>query len=83
MRARAAIGGVNATVAAGERATFKNGWLSRDTEHGRWIVNSAGRITGERTNLVLVMLSHGNPDYGAGVGHVETIAALTRQHLGV
>lgn len=75
--------GVTAAVHPGERAAFKNGWLSRDTEHGWWIVNSAGRITGGQTDLTLIVLSHGNPDYRAGIGHVETISAMTRDRLRV
>jgi beta-lactamase class A len=75
--------GVSAAAADGERVALKNGWLSRDTEDGAWIVSSVGHITGERADLVLVVLSHGNPGYRSGVDHVEKVATMTREQLGV
>jgi beta-lactamase class A len=75
--------GVSAAAAGGERAALKNGWLSRDTEAGEWIVNSAGRLTGDRTDLILVVLSHGNAGYRVGVDRVAKVATMTREQLGV
>ncbi|WP_051799041.1 serine hydrolase [Catenuloplanes japonicus] len=75
--------GISAAAAEGERTALKNGWLSRDTEDGEWIVNSVGRITGDEADLVLVVLSHGNEGYRTGVDHVEKVATMTREQLGV
>ncbi|MDR7325342.1 MULTISPECIES: serine hydrolase [Catenuloplanes] len=75
--------GVGATAAPGERVALKNGWLSRDTEDGTWIVNSAGRITGGSADLTLVVLSHGNAGYRVGVDRVEKLATLARATLAV
>ena len=75
--------GIGATVGPGERAALKNGWLSRGTEGGTWIVNSAGRITGDDVDLTLVVLSHGNEGYRSGIDHVENVARTTRTRLEV
>jgi hypothetical protein len=76
---------VSAAATDGERFTIKNGWLSRSTEGGRWIVNSVGRITGgtgdDRVDVSLAVLSHGHRSQGAGIAVVEKVAELTRKHL--
>jgi len=74
--------GVSAAALKGEQTAVKNGWLSRSTEGGKWIVNSTGRITGEDTDLTMVVLSHGHRSQEAGVEVVEEVAALVRSHLG-
>jgi membrane peptidoglycan carboxypeptidase len=74
--------GVSAASFEGERTELKNGWLSRSTENGRWIVNSTGRIAGDKTDVSVSVLSHGHHDQPEGVAFVERIAALTRSYLG-
>ncbi|GLW31717.1 transglycosylase domain-containing protein [Actinoplanes regularis] len=74
--------GVSAASFAGEQTAQKNGWLSRSTEQGRWIVNTTGRVSGEKTDVALSVLSHGHKDQQAGIEVVEQIAALTRSYLG-
>jgi membrane peptidoglycan carboxypeptidase len=74
--------GVSAASFAGEQTALKNGWLSRSNDRGRWIVNSTGRISGERTDVALSVLSHGHRSRQEGIKLVEQIAALTRSHLG-
>jgi beta-lactamase class A len=72
--------GVSAPAKSGERVAIKNGWLSRSTEGGRWIVNSVGRITGG-ADVSLAVLSHNNASQAAGISVVEHVAELTRKHL--
>jgi hypothetical protein len=74
--------GVSAAAFAGEQTALKNGWLARSSEGGRWIVNSTGRVSGEKTDVALSVLSHGHASQAKGVAAVEQIAALTRSHLG-
>jgi membrane peptidoglycan carboxypeptidase len=74
--------GVSAASFAGEQVAQKNGWMSRATEDGRWIVNSTGRISGEKTDVALSVLSHGHRSQQDGIEAVEQIAALIRSHLG-
>ncbi|AGZ41353.1 transglycosylase domain-containing protein [Actinoplanes friuliensis] len=74
--------GVSATAFSGERTSLKNGWLSRSTEQGRWIVNSTGRISGDKTDTAVTVLSHGHPTQADGIKVVEQVAALTRSYLG-
>lgn len=74
--------GVSAAAEPAENTALKNGWLSRETEQGRWIVNSVGRITGDDLDVSIAVLSHGNPTMSDGIASVEKIAALARKHLG-
>jgi beta-lactamase class A len=73
--------GVPAVARQGEEFTVKNGWLSRSTEGGRWIINSVGRVTGPETDVSIAVLSHGHPTMDSGIGVVAKVAKLTRQHL--
>ncbi|BAL91767.1 hypothetical protein AMIS_65470 [Actinoplanes missouriensis 431] len=73
--------GVPAVAKAGEEATVKNGWLSRSTENGRWIINSVGRITDDDTDVSIAVLSHLNKTMPSGITVVEKAAKLTRTHL--
>jgi hypothetical protein len=73
--------GVSAAARTGEKTALKNGWLSRDTEDGRWIINSVGRITGPKTDLRMAILSHGHSDMDSGTSFVEDIAELVRKRL--
>jgi len=73
--------GVSAAATANERVAIKNGWLSRSTEGGRWIVNSLGRVTGDDVDVSVIVLSHGHGTQPDGIEAVERVAKLTRQHL--
>jgi membrane peptidoglycan carboxypeptidase len=74
--------GVSAASFEGESTAQKNGWMSRSTEDNRWIVNSTGRIRGEKTDVVLSVLSHGHRTRAEGIETVERLAATTRSYLG-
>ncbi|GIE36620.1 hypothetical protein Ait01nite_096650 [Actinoplanes italicus] len=74
--------GVSAASFEGEQTAQKNGWMARSSEGGRWIVNSTGRISGEKTDVALSVLSHGHKSRQEGIATVERIAATTRSHLG-
>ncbi|WP_232343867.1 transglycosylase domain-containing protein [Actinoplanes awajinensis] len=74
--------GVSAASFSGEQTAQKNGWLSRSSESGKWIVNTTGRISGAKTDVAMSVLSHGNSDQPAGIAVVEQVAAMTRSYLG-
>ncbi|MEV4348628.1 transglycosylase domain-containing protein [Actinoplanes sp. NPDC049596] len=74
--------GVSAASLKGEQTALKNGWLARSTEGGKWIINSTGRISGEKTDVALSVLSHGHSSQKEGIRSVEHIAALVRSYLG-
>lgn len=78
---RAQDWGVPAAGRAGETCTVKNGWLSRSTEDGRYIVNSVGRIIGGTTDVAVAVLSHGNPTMASGIALVVDVARMTRAYL--
>ncbi|SNY69058.1 serine hydrolase [Paractinoplanes atraurantiacus] len=75
--------GVPAAAKAGETATVKNGWDTRDADNGLWAVNSIGRITSadRKTDVSVAVLSHNNQTYEDGIALVEKVAKLTRQYL--
>jgi hypothetical protein len=73
--------GVPAVAKSGEKPTVKNGWLSRSTESGLWIINSVGRVTDGDTDVSIAVLSHLNKTMPAGIKVVESAAKLTRTHL--
>ncbi|MEV4703321.1 transglycosylase domain-containing protein [Actinoplanes sp. NPDC049316] len=74
--------GVSAASLAGERVAVKNGWLARSSEDNRWIINSTGRITGDKTDVSVSVLSHGHTGQKTGIAVVEHVAALARSYLG-
>ncbi len=74
--------GVSAAALDGEQVALKNGWLARAEEDNRWIINSTGRITGEKTDVSISVLSHGHASQQDGIAVVEHVAALTRSYLG-
>lgn len=73
--------GVPAAARSGEQFTVKNGWLDRSTEHGLWIVNSVGRITGGDTDVSIAILSHGHRTQAAGEVVIEKAIKMTRTYL--
>lgn len=73
--------GVSAAAKGAERTVLKNGWLPRSTENNRYIINSLGRITGDRSDASVVVLSHGHPTFQSGIEEAERIAALARRNL--
>ena len=74
--------GISAASFDGEQTAQKNGWLARSSENNRWIINSTGRISGEKTDVGLSVLSHGHRTQPDGIAFVERVAALTRSYLG-
>lgn len=63
-------------AAAGSHATdpaVKNGWLPAGT-HGQWVINSIGVVTHGGHQLLIAILSDGQPTQNAGIAQVETAA---------
>ena len=73
--------GISAAARPGEVTLLKNGWDERDSDKGRWIVNSIGSIRSATGSLTLVVLSDGHPSAAAGINVVEHVAQLARDQL--
>jgi len=73
--------GVPAAAKPGDVFTVKNGWDTRTSDHGKWVVNSVGRITSSTTDVSVAVLSHGHSSMSAGITVVEKVAKMTRQYL--
>jgi beta-lactamase class A len=68
--------------AASAQATavyVKNGWLSRTTEDGKWIINSIGRIVEPGHDWLVVVLSNYNATQSSGISLVAHTADLAVQ----
>ena len=74
--------GVSAAAFSGERVSVKNGWLARESDGHRWIVNSIGRVKDDDTDVLIAVLSYGHDSQKAGIEVTEQVAALTRSYLG-
>lgn len=66
--------GVSAAADHGTTTALKNGWLNIDSDDGKWAVNSAGIVTVDGRQLLLVVLSQYQPDYQTGVDRVQAAA---------
>ncbi|MFB8234943.1 serine hydrolase [Kitasatospora purpeofusca] len=51
----------------------KNGWLPRDTD-GLWVINSIGRVERDGHELLIAVVSDGNPTDTDGMDLVESVA---------
>lgn len=56
-----------------DEAAVKNGWLPRGKSEA-WVVNSTGRIRRDGRDLLVVVLSDGQPSYHDGITRVEEVA---------
>lgn len=65
------------SAAAGPRDTvgLKNGWTPRESDGGRWAVNSVGYVDGPHRQYLVAVLSEGNAGYDTGVALVEELVA--------
>jgi hypothetical protein len=73
--------GVSAAAAGGETVQVKNGWMSDSALDPATTINSIGRITGDGTDLTVVVLTGGSPDESTGIQLVEHVASLSRTTL--
>jgi hypothetical protein len=65
--------------AAGSQATavyVKNGWMTRSTEGGKWVINSIGRIVEPGHDWLIAVLSNYNPTQSSGIMLVQHAADL-------
>jgi beta-lactamase class A len=73
--------------AAGTQTTavyVKNGWMTRSTEGGNWVINSIGRIVESGHDWLIVVLSNYNPTQNSGmtlVQHTADLAVEPLRHL--
>ncbi|MFC7534191.1 transglycosylase domain-containing protein [Actinoplanes sp. GCM10030250] len=74
--------GVSAAALDGDRTALKNGWVARSDDDNRWVINSMGRVSGEKTDTLVAVLSGGHRDKAAGIEVVEQVTAMTRSYLG-
>ncbi|MEK2493930.1 serine hydrolase [Kitasatospora purpeofusca] len=58
----------------------KNGWLPRDTD-GLWVINSIGRVERDGHELLIAVVSDGNPTDTDGVDLVESVARAAAEAL--
>lgn len=71
--------GVSAAAKSGEKVWIKNGWDSRSSLGGLWVVNSCGVINvPNQTAIRMSILTSKAPNESTGVTIVKEIAKITR-----
>ncbi|KOX24339.1 beta-lactamase [Nocardiopsis sp. NRRL B-16309] len=68
--------GVSAAAGPEDTVGVKNGWTPRESNGGRWNVNSVGFVAGPEREYLVAVLTDGNSDYVGGVGLVEDLVRL-------
>ncbi|MFD7416453.1 serine hydrolase [Kitasatospora purpeofusca] len=58
----------------------KNGWLPRDSD-GLWVINSIGRVARDGHELLIAVVSDGNPTDTDGMDLVESVARAAAEAL--
>ncbi|MFJ4797202.1 serine hydrolase [Kitasatospora purpeofusca] len=58
----------------------KNGWLPRDSD-GLWVINSIGRVERDGHELLIAVVSDGNPTDTDGMDLVESVARAAAEAL--
>jgi hypothetical protein len=74
--------GVSGGVPAGVTVALKNGWLPLNAADTDWQVNSAGWISGDGRDYLLVVLSAHDPSEQYGIATVNHLGALAWSALG-
>jgi len=71
--------GVSAAKKSGEKVWLKNGWDSRSSLGGLWVVNSCGVITSPgKTAIRMAILTSKAPNESKGITFVKEIAKISR-----
>lgn len=65
--------GVSVAAGDGGTAELKNGWVPIDDHGGRWVINSAGHVTSDSSEYLIVVLSDRHLDYSSGIECVEYV----------
>jgi hypothetical protein len=72
--------GVSAAAHEGETVWMKNGWDTRDSMGGEWVVNSIGVINGETEEPIkIAILTGGSASNDEGIDRVEELAKIIRE----
>ncbi|GAB2489887.1 serine hydrolase [Nocardiopsis aegyptia] len=74
--------GVSAAAGPEDTVGLKNGWTPRESNGGRWNVNSVGFVAGPEREYLVAVLTDGNGDYVGGVGLVEDLVSMVTGELG-
>jgi Beta-lactamase enzyme family len=66
--------GVTAAADRTSDPAVKNGWLPDASEYGLWVINSVGVVQHDGHELLMAVLSDGQPSEGDGIRQVESVA---------
>ncbi|WP_243742615.1 serine hydrolase [Actinorugispora endophytica] len=74
--------GVSAAAEEGDTVELKNGWVPRESDGNRWVITSAGHVTGAGHEYLIAVLSDQHRDYQAGIECVEHVVTEVAAALG-
>jgi hypothetical protein len=74
--------GVSGGVPAGVTVALKNGWLPLNAAATSWQVNTAGWVSGDGRDYLLVILSTRNPSETYGIATVSRLGSMVWSALG-
>ncbi|MFY7067285.1 serine hydrolase [Nocardiopsis changdeensis] len=73
--------GVSAAAGPGDVVGLKNGWTPRESDGGRWLVNSVGYVAGPDRQYLIAVMSEGSRDYTSGVALTEELVTAVTSAL--
>jgi beta-lactamase class A len=68
--------GVSAAARKGDKVALKNGWMTREADGDRWVINSIGRVQGHGHDFLIAVLTEHNPSSGYGITTAEQMVRL-------
>jgi hypothetical protein len=71
--------GVRAAARQGDQVANKNGWMTREADGDRWVVNSIGRVQGHGHDFMIAVLTEHNPSEGYGITTAERMVELATE----
>lgn len=69
--------GVSAAADKGSTVRLKNGWLTTDSDHDLWLVNSVGVITAHGDKVIVAVMTQHGSSFTGGISLVQKLAKLS------
>jgi beta-lactamase class A len=71
--------GISAAAGKGDEVANKNGWMTREADGDRWVINSIGRVRGPGHDFLIAVFTEHNPSSGYGIATAEKMVRLAAE----